>query len=270
MKWSVNGLNERLQGKTVLITGASGGLGRAIARLAAEDATRLILIARNGEKLYRLKEELEEQFPVHVDPFPFDMKRYQELPARFQATFPEIHVDVLVNNAGVGKFKTVKDLTFSEIEEMITVNLIALVTLTKIILPQMLENSSGHIINIASQGGKIVTPKAAVYGASKKAVLGFSDGLRLEVRNAGIYVTTVNPGPMETDFFAYADKTGRYLQNVGPWVLDVEKVARIIVRTMMTDVRELNMPRAMNWAAKLYALAPGLIEKIGKPFFYRK
>lgn len=263
-------MNQRLRGKTVLVTGASGGLGRAIAQFAAKDARRLILIARNEEKLILLKEKLERQFPVEVLIFPFDMCQYQKLPDRFHKALPGITVDVLVNNAGVGKFKTVSDLTLEEIEAMMTVNVMGLVTMTKIVLPQMLQQSSGHIINIASQGGKIVTPKGTVYGASKKAVLGFSDGLRLEVRDAGIFVTTVNPGPMRTGFFDYADETGQYLQNVGPWVLDVEKVARKIVRSMLTDVRELNMPHLMNLAAKLYALTPGFIERIGKPFFHRK
>jgi len=263
-------LNERLQGKTVLVTGASSGLGRAIASYAANDARRLILIARNKEKLDQLKEVLEEQFATEGIVFPFDLRRYHELPARFAEVLPGITVDVLVNTAGVGKFKTVQDLTFAEIEAMMKINFLGLVALTKIVLPSMLKQSSGHIINIASQGGKIVTPKASVYGASKKAILGFSDGLRLELRGTGVYVTTVNPGPMTTDFFTYADETGRYLQNVGPWVLDTEKVAKKIVQFMLTDVRELNMPRVMNWAAKLYALAPGFVEWIGKPAFYRK
>ncbi len=263
-------MNQRLREKTVLVTGASGGLGKQIARYAARDCKQIILLARNEEKLRKLKEELEKQYRLNVVLLPFDMKRYAELPAYFAEKLPDVTVDVLVNNAGIGKFKTVMDLSMEEVQEMLDVNFLSLVTITKLLLPKMIEQGSGHIINIASQGGKMVTPKASIYGASKKAVLGFSDGLRMEVRPKGIFVTAVNPGPMKTNFFDYADETGQYLNNVGPWVLQVDTVAKKVVQKMMTDTREMNMPLWMNSISKLHTLFPGLIEWIGRPAFYKK
>src|SRR5690606_5732016 len=101
-----------------------------------------------------------------------------------------------------------------------------LIHITKLTALRMTKRGSGHIINIASQAGKMATPKSAVYAATKFAVRGYSNALRLELRPFGIYVTTVNTGPMHTNFFNQADPTGSYLNKIARWVLDPQVVAK--------------------------------------------
>ncbi len=264
-------MNDRLRGKTVIITGATGGLGEQIAVRCAESGARLVLIARNGEKLERMKRELGDRFSASVSAYAADLARREEI----EALFPKIEretetVDCLVNNAGFGLFKTTQDITMEEAENMFAVNVFALMALTKFVLPAMLKQRSGHIINIASQAGKIATPKAGVYAATKSAVLSFTDSLRMEVKGTGVFVTAVNPGPMATRFFQTADPSGTYVANLGRWIVPAEKVAEKIVGRMLTDTREINIPVPMNLAAKLHALFPSLVEKVGKKAFYKK
>ncbi|WAA13837.1 SDR family NAD(P)-dependent oxidoreductase [Fervidibacillus halotolerans] len=263
-------MNEKLKGKTVLITGASSGLGEKIARLSAKSGARLLLVARNEEKLANLCQELQSTYSVSCEIFPMDIGNFVEIETTFRTRLQNESIDVLVNNAGVGLFKDVLTTDVSEAKKMFDVNVLGLIGLTKEVLPSMIKRRSGHIINIASQAGKIATPKSAVYSATKKAVIGFSDSLRMEVKDFGIFVTTVNPGPIATNFFATADESGQYLQSISSWVLDPEDVAKQIVSKMFSDVREINMPFLMNTASKIYALFPGLVERIGKPFFYKK
>lgn len=134
----------------------------------------------------------------------------------------------------------------------------------------MKNRRSGHIINIASQAGKIATPKSSVYAATKHAVLGFTDSLRMEAEQHGIFVTAVNPGPIRTNFFHIADQSGEYVKNVERWMLSPEKVAKRVVSIMMTPTREVNMPRWMNIGSQLYRLFPSVVEKVGKRAFFKK
>jgi uncharacterized protein len=150
------------------------------------------------------------------------------------------------------------------------VNVYGLVASTKMVLPAMMQRKKGHIINIASQAAKISTPKSSLYAATKHAVLGFTNSLRLEVKEHNIYVTSVNPGPMKTEFFTIADKEGNYIKNVGRWMLDPNKVAKIIVDSMLTSRREINLPGWMNAGSTLYQLMPKLVELLAGKAFFKK
>ena len=105
------------------------------------------------------------------------------------------------------------------------------------------ESKSGHIINIASQAGKIATPKSSVYSATKHAVLGYTNSLRMELSDFQIKVTAVNPGPIGTDFFTIADESGTYAKSVQRYILKPEYVAKKVVDAMLTSTREINLPR---------------------------
>ena len=135
----------------------------------------------------------------------------------------------------------------------------------------MQTRGSGQLIFIASQAGKIATPKAAVYAASKHALLAYANALRLELRGSGITVTTVNPGPMATPFFDTADPGGSYQEKLGRfWLLDPERIAALTVAAIDKNVREINRPRLMEIAARLYPLAPLLGDWLTVKFFNRK
>ena len=264
-------MNHRIQGKTVMITGASGGLGEQIARLSGKSGANLVLLARNEQKLEKLKGDLEAKYPIKVWTIGADVGNKEALEGALAKIDEQVDtIDILVNNAGFGKFKTVLDLDLLDAENMFKVNVLGLVMITKWILPKMVEKKQGHIINIASMAGKIATPKSAVYAATKGAVLSFSDSLRMEVKDHGVFVTTVNPGPIATNFFDVADDTGTYLKNVGRWVLKPEFVAEKVVAKMMSNTREINLPKVMELGSRLYRLSPSLVEKIGKKAFFKK
>ena len=153
---------------------------------------------------------------------------------------------------------------------MFDVNVLGLMACTSSVLPVMKRRKSGHIINIASQAGKMATPKSSLYSATKFAVLGYSNALRMELKNDDVFVTTVNPGPIATDFFATADESGNYIKSIEKIMLKPEVVARKIVDAMFTTKREINLPGWMNLASKVYYLFPRTVEMVGKRAFFKK
>ena len=135
----------------------------------------------------------------------------------------------------------------------------------------MVARGHGHIINIISQAGKIATPKTAAYAASKHALLGYTNALRLELMGSGVIVTSVNPGPMQTAFFDHADPGGHYQKALGTfWLTEPEALAASICAAFHRPVREINRPRLMEAAARLYPLAPRLGDWLTRRFFSRK
>jgi short-subunit dehydrogenase len=260
-------MNEMLKGKTVFITGASGGLGERITYQAALQGAEVYAAARRKEPLDKLSEKIKQDTQGKCYPIVLDVSDFEEVSNVFAAIND---IDILVNNAGFGIFKTVADSTFDEMKGMFEVNVFGLITCTKMVLPKMLGKGHGHIINIASQGGKIATPKSSLYSATKHAVLAFSNSLRMELMNTGVYVTSVNPGPIRTNFFSIADESGNYAKSVDKWMLDADEVANKVVAAMLTKKREINLPIWMNAGSKLYQLFPGLVERAARGAFSKK
>lgn len=264
-------VNDRLKGKNVVITGASGGIGAEMATLCAEAGARLVLMARSIDKLEKLKSDLQTRFKVDVLVYQLDVSDTNAIQTVFSDMLDRLgHVDILVNNAGFGIFRAAHEASIEEIKNMFEVNVVGLMACTSMVLPKMRERRLGHIINIASQAGKMATPKSSVYSATKHAVLGYSNSLRMELDDYGIYVTTVNPGPIATNFFNIADEGGTYLKNIQRWVLQPEYVARQVVERMLTKTREINLPRWMNTASIFYTLFPRIVERVGKRAFNQK
>lgn len=263
--------NDRLIGKNVLITGASGGIGAEMAYLCAEAGARLILMARSIDKLEQLKQEIQTRYGVEVLVYQLDVSDTNAIKVVFKDVLERLgHIDILVNNAGFGIFRAAHESTIEEIKNMFEVNVVGLMACTSMVLPTMRERRFGHIINVASQAGKMATPKSSVYSATKHAVLGYSNSLRMELADLGVYVTTVNPGPIATNFFDIADEKGTYLKNIQRWVLKPEYVARQVVERMLTKTREINLPRWMNTASIFYTLFPRVVERFGKRAFNQK
>ena len=179
-------------------------------------------------------------------------------------------VDVLVNNAGYGIFKEAIETDVREAKAMFDVNVLGLMACTSSVLPTMKRRKTGHIMNIASQAGKMATPKSSLYSATKFAVLGYSNALRMELQNDHVFVTTVNPGPIATNFFERADELGNYVKSIEKFMLRPEVVARKIVNAMFTSKREINLPGWMNLASKCYYLFPRITELVGKQAFFKK
>lgn len=260
-----------LEGKNIVITGASGGIGAEMATLCAAKGANLALFARRLDRLEELKKNLELQYGIEVYIRKLDVSN----PDAVQLVFSDLldhwgEIDILVNNAGFGVFREAHEASIEEIQTMFDVNVMGLMACTSMVLPHMRERRNGHIINIASQAGKLATPKSSVYAATKHAVLGYTNSLRMELADLNVFVTAVNPGPIATNFFETADVHGTYAKNIEKFMLKPEFVARKVVEAMLTPKREINLPRWMNLGSIIYALFPKLVERVGKKGFNQK
>ena len=187
--------------KIVLITGATSGIGLACARKFAENGDKLILTGRNESRLAAIKKELSEK-GADVLTLAFDVrdremarKCISELPSEWQK------IDVLVNNAGLALgLEPEYEGHFEDWETMIDTNIKGLLTMTRLVVPGMVERNSGHVINVGSVAGDAAYAGGNVYCATKAAVKAISDGLRIDVANTSIRVTNLKPGLVETNF----------------------------------------------------------------------
>ncbi|GAB3052421.1 SDR family NAD(P)-dependent oxidoreductase [Virgibacillus ainsalahensis] len=263
-------MQNKLANKKVIVTGASSGIGERIVWHVAKNGGIPIMLARSGDKLRRQKKRIEEEFHVTSFVYRVDLQNSADLDMKLkQILLEHDRIQGLINNAGAGVFKYVKDMEIKDVTNMLQLNVTALIRITKRVLPH-LHNREGHIVNIASQAGKMATPKSAVYGATKHAVLGFTNGLRMEVAADGIYVTSVNLGPVRTNFFDVADPDGNYQKSVDRYMLDPDKVAQKIIKHMFTDKREINLPWWMELGSKMYYQFPGLMEHLLRKQFNKK
>lgn len=188
--------------RNVLITGASSGIGKAIAYAFAENGDNLVITGRRFDKLEEIKHDIEKQFHVQVSIYSFDITNMEQTIMNCQKIIEEVgQIHILVNNAGLAlgldKFQ---DYDLTDMMTMIDTNIKGLLTVTRLLLPQMVENNEGHIINIGSTAGIYAYAGAAVYAATKSAVKMLSDGIRIDTIDKNIKVTTLQPGIVETDF----------------------------------------------------------------------
>jgi short-subunit dehydrogenase len=188
--------------KTALITGASSGIGLDLARLFARDGWELVLVARNETRL----RELASQLGVPTTVIAADLSKpdaAQHLADELRAK--SITIDALVNNAGLGVAGPFAENDLDKVLEVIQVNVVALTALTRLLLPPMVARRSGRILNVASTAAFQPGPLMAVYYATKAYVLSFSEAIADELRDSGVTVTALCPGPTETGFAAAAN-----------------------------------------------------------------
>lgn len=188
-----------------LITGASSGIGEAFAKVLASRKKPLILIGRDEKKLKALSEELRTREGIDVRFMTIDLARSKELPllpGKLQNM--GIAVDVLINNAGFGKFGAEEEIRFEDALNMVNLNCRALLALTKLFLPDMLRRRKGAIINVASVAGFYPWPTMATYAATKAFVISYSQALAEEMKGKGVKVLCTCPGPVATSFQKYA------------------------------------------------------------------
>lgn len=264
-------MQSNLHAKKIVITGASSGIGEMLVKDLAALGGTPIMLARSLDKLRQLKKQIKEETNIEAYYYKVDLTE----PAEVEEVIEKIlqdhgQIHGLINNAGAGVFKYVKDTEWAEVEQMFQLNVLAVIRVTKLFLPHFLDHKEGHIVNIASQAGKISTPKSAVYASTKHAILGFTNALRLEVSKKNIQVTSVNLGPVRTNFFQLADPEGNYQRNVERYMLDPGKVSSRITANLFTNKREINMPMWMDFGSKLYQLFPATMEKLLKKQFTKK
>lgn len=186
--------------KSVFITGASSGIGRACAVLFAEKGFDLVLNARREGRLLELKKNLQEKYPHRqIDVAVFDIRSIEQVESYFLRYQPR--VDILINNAGLAKgVDKIQDAQISDWEQMIDTNIKGLLYVTRRVLPQMIHNKSGHIVNLGSVAGRFTYPGGGVYCATKFAVRALTEGLRMDLLGHPIRVTNIEPGMVETEF----------------------------------------------------------------------
>ena len=193
---------ESLKDKTVLITGASAGIGAACAEAFACEGSHLILTARRKERIDALAQKLSAQYGIRVHTAQFDVRErtavdafLASLPAEFQT------IDILINNAGLSRgLDKLYEGSIQDWEEMIDTNIKGLLYMTRAIVPRMVERKSGHVFNLGSIAGHQVYPNGNVYCATKYAVRALTEGLKMDLLGTGVRVCSVSPGLVETEF----------------------------------------------------------------------
>ncbi len=257
-----------LRDANVVVTGASSGIGEATAIAFARRGARAILVARRKDRLDAVAARIEQAggraiaWTCDVT----DLARVEKLPG-LVTELTGRPVDVLVNNAGIAGGGPFPELTHDRIDEVVRVNLLAVMHVTRVFLPGMLSRGSGHIINVASLAGRFAVPGAAVYSATKHGVVAFSESLDVSSRRRGVLVTSVNPAYVPTEGFPATRR---------PSILTLTptRVADAIVKVAREGISpEYSVPR---WAATMQAfrlLTPPLYRwglSIGERRYYDK
>lgn len=220
--------------KTVLITGATSGIGRATALAFAKAGYDLLLCARRLEVLENIKSEFEPEYGIKVTPFALDVTDRKAVTETLPAVIEKAGgVDILVNNAGLAQgLDAFQESDMDDIELMINTNVKGLLYVSRTVLPFMLAKNAGHIINLGSTAGIYAYAKGAVYCATKAAVKTLSDGIRIDTIESDIKVTTIQPGIVETPFSEvrfHGDKEKAAAVYAGVEALQAEDIADIIV-----------------------------------------
>lgn len=222
-----------LQSQTALVTGASSGIGEAIARQLAAQGCNLILLARSEPALQQLAAQLRGEHAVQVDVLAADLAQPDCGPVIQQTLEARgLQVDILINNAGLGTYGPFETLSSQTEQELIAVNIAAMVSLSHAVIPGMLSRASGTILNLASTSAYQPCAYMAVYAASKAFVLSFSEALWAEYRERGIHVAALCPGPVETAFIAKLRNEDIRKTPVFAGIIRPEQVADEAIKTI--------------------------------------
>src|SRR5213082_1123791 len=248
----------KLDDCSALITGASSGIGREFARQLAKCARRIVLVARRSERLANLRDELLNQNPnLDVHGRVVDLTDNAQIESLIDSLARDkVDVDLLINNAGLGDSGPFATSDPIRHEQMALVNVMALTSLTRRLLPHMVAKRRGGILNISSSAGVLPIPGDAVYAATKAYVTSFSEALRAELRGKGVSVCALCPGPVVTEFQQVAKRKG-VQPDIGPkfLVVTVEQVVRDALAALEAD-RPLIIP---GFAMKLLMLLARLM-----------
>ena len=257
-------MKDPINSKVVLITGASSGIGAAVARRLARDGMRLTLAARRLDRLEQVAADVEslggEALVVETD-----VRNRDDLQRMVQATLDRWgRIDVLLNNAGINPDKPLIRSRPGNIRDEIHINLTAVIECAQVVLPVMLRQKSGHIINVASLAGLIATPGSTIYSATKFGVNGFSDALRRELRGSGISVSAFCPGytPTEISPELKAIAEGQPDAPRVPRLMPVSYVADQIARLVRHPRLRVIIPPSWKFLVVIAFLFPGLADAL--------
>ena len=251
----------RLEGRTAIVTGASRGLGVHIARALAAQRVNLVLVARSEDAITKLASELSNG-GVTAKPLVADLSdipRLESVVDRAEALLGAI--DILVNNAGIEGIRVYSEESDAATEEMLRVNLLSPMVLTRRVLPKMLARKTGHIVNVASLAGKTSMPYHASYSTSKAGLVNFTHCVRSELRGTGVSASVVCPG-FVTDEGMFATTSQAHGLRVSPLLGTSvpQQVARAVVKVLRQDIAELPVnPGPMRLIQAIQQLTPGTV-----------
>ena len=248
------------KGKVVLITGASSGIGQASALQFAKQGANIVLVARNKEKLDKVAQNLKK-FQVSVFVSQCDVSNKDQVEIMSKQVLEKFgSVDILVNNAGFAIYGSVSKLSIEEIESQMKTNYFGMIYCVKNFLPNMIKKNSGHIVNVASVAASFGLPGIASYCASKFAMLGFSEGLKHELKGTGVGITVVSPIMVRTNFFDHPsfEKMPKY----SPTSISAETVAKAVIKAANSSRLEIIVPSVVRGAVWMKETFPFFINPI--------
>ncbi len=258
----MNSSNINISEKVVVITGASMGIGEAIAKLFADEGARVVLLSRDAGRAEAARERIGH--PENTLALSCDVRNREEIDRVVSLTLHHFQrIDIWINNAGHGLMDTVANVDMNALHETFDTNFFGTVACMQAALAVMKGQGSGAIINISSVAGHIPLPFHAVYSATKFAMNAFGKAANVELKGSGIHVTTVCPGYVRTDFSANAIK-GSEAKTVRPSSvrgISAQRVARAVLRGYLKKKREVVVPWTMLPAIKVYQLYPALVER---------
>ncbi len=225
--------------KVALITGASSGIGAETAKLLAANGYTVYGAARRVDRMQELEKSGVRILKMDITDEASMVNGVNKILAA------ENRIDVLVNNAGYGSFGALEEVSLSEARYQFEVNIFGLARLTQLVLPKMREQHSGKIINISSIGGKIGEPNGTWYHATKFAVEGLSDSLRMELKQFGIDVVIIEPGAIITEWAGIANEHMLKVSGNGPYKELVQKHANMFERTYKTGSKPIVVAKAI-------------------------
>src|SRR5258705_5740477 len=226
-------------GRTVLITGASAGIGYEFARQLAPVVSTMVLVARRNDRLEALKSELKVINPeLELFRRPLDLRDKDEL-ERFCDWLDEsdLAIDVLINDAGLGDHGPFVDCEWERVNSMLQINVYALTYLTFRVLPKMRKARCGAILNVSSIASLLPLPNSPAYAATKAYVTSFSEAVRAELRSSDISVTALCPGPVSTEYLSHATRAGERQRHTAPdsFIVPVQEVVRQALKAVTND-----------------------------------
>ncbi len=193
-----------MKNKWAVVTGATSGIGRAIAEKLAQNGMNVIITGRRLNRLNEVANEIKTKFKVEAKILNFDIGKWSDCQKNFAELAPYVqNIEVLINNAGVALgFEHIQDGKVADWEIMIDTNIKGLLYFTRLIIPHMIAKNSGHIINIGSVSGRWTCPRGAIYSATKFAVRAISESMRMDLQGKNIRVTNIQPGMVHSEFAA--------------------------------------------------------------------
>jgi uncharacterized protein len=267
------GHKSKFEGKVVLITGASSGIGRQAAIDFAENAAQtIIIVSRSKSKLEELEKELKRNFSSEIVVYQCDVSIKAEVEKMGKEVLEKFgHINILVNNAGFGTYNKVQHQSIEEIESVIFTNYLGMVYCTKLFLNSMLSERSGHIVNVASVAASFGVPGLAAYCASKYAMFGFSESLYHELHRTGVGITLVSPVGVKTNFFSNESfSSGGHIPNFTRFMLEPKIVSKAILDAANSPRLEIIVPFYMRVGVWIKHTIPYIINPIVGSLFRRE